>query len=372
MRIVHVTTFLQGGAGRIITALATAQRRAGHDVMVAGDAGGEPGYESYPEYLDALAHAGIPFHAVTSTFKRDLAVNVHAAAELRAATGPQPVDIAHAHAAVPSMIARLAFAGRRYVPVVQTMHGWGVKKSAEQAATDIALLGLADVVVTPSHAALNTLVGLGLKGVPTHVIPYGIASAAPEGEVDIDDLTLLDRLHREQRHIALCIGTIGERKNQALLIRALAQPGCGDIDAVLIGEGDATSLLRLADEFGVASRVHVLGYRRDASRYLARADVFVLPSRNEGLPIAVLEAMRAEVPVVGSAIPEIAEAVRDGATGFLFAPERADALAAALSRAAQPPDIEALRRRLREEFDTRFVQERMIEAYEQLYAGLLR
>ncbi len=71
MRILHVTTFLQGGAGRIIAALAIAQRRQGHDVTVVADDGGADGYGSYPEYLAALTAAGVPVVAVRSTFTRD-------------------------------------------------------------------------------------------------------------------------------------------------------------------------------------------------------------------------------------------------------------------------------------------------------------
>lgn len=61
MRILHATTFLQGGAGRVIASLAVAQRRSGHDVRVVADAGGESGYEHYVEYIDALAAAARAF-----------------------------------------------------------------------------------------------------------------------------------------------------------------------------------------------------------------------------------------------------------------------------------------------------------------------
>jgi L-malate glycosyltransferase len=368
MRILHVTTFFQGGAGRIIAALAGAQRRAGHDVIVAGDASAERGYESYPEYLDQLAQAGIPFHALTSTFKRDVALNVQAAVQLRQTIASQSIDIAHAHAAIPSLVARLALAGPRYVPVVQTMHGWGVRKTPEQAETDIALLGMSDRVVTPSEAARKTLTGLGLRGVRIHVIPYGIEPDPPAAEVDVEDRLLLTGLRDAGRRVAMCIGTIGERKNQSLLLRASAH--LSDVDVVLIGDGDASRLHQLADELGIAQRVHVLGYRTNASRYLAFADVMVLPSRNEGLPIAVLEAFRAGIPVVGSAIPEIAEAIEEGRTGFLFEPENPRALAASLDRAVRETDRDARQRRLRAEFDARYVSERMIAAYERLYLEL--
>ena len=296
MRILHVSTFLQGGAGRIIAALAVAQRRAGHDVTVVVDAGGQTGYESYPEYITQLVGAGVGFHAITSTFTRDVALNVRAVQELRSLVGPQVIDVAHTHAAIPTLVARLALSRRSYVPLAQTMHGWGIRKTPEQAATDSTLLGLADAVVTPSVAARETLRRLGLDETSVHVIPYGLEKAPSSSTPDASDAVLFAQLRAPGTSIALCIGTIGDRKNQALLVRALSS--LNGVAAVFIGDGDAEPLRTLAAELGVSAQVHILGYRTDASRYLTLADFLVLPSMNEGLPIAVLEAFRSGVPVV--------------------------------------------------------------------------
>jgi hypothetical protein len=103
MRILHLTTFLQGGAGRIIAALAVAQRRSGHDVTVVADDGGEDGYGSYPEYLAALAAAGVGYATLRSTFKRELPLAMQAAQQLRAIAGPSPPDIVHTHASIPTL-----------------------------------------------------------------------------------------------------------------------------------------------------------------------------------------------------------------------------------------------------------------------------
>jgi glycosyltransferase involved in cell wall biosynthesis len=367
MRILHVSTFLQGGAGRIIAALAIAQRRAGHDVVVVADSGQHAGYESYPEYITCLGEAGVRFHTVTSTFTRDVALNVRAVRELTELLGDRPVDIAHTHAAIPTLVARLALSARA-TPLLQTMHGWGIRKTAEQAATDITLLGLTDAVVTPSAAARDTMLALGLRGTPVHVVPYGLeempAGRAPDGT----DRELFERLRASGCPVVLCIGTIGERKNQALLVRALAS--LDGVAAVFIGDGDSAPLTALARELDVASRVHVLGYRADASRYLPLADALVLPSRNEGLPIVVLEALRAGVPVVGSAIPEIAEAVGDGQTGFLFAPDDVLDLAAALAGALAPEVRGGVRARARQLFESRYRADRMLAAYDEIYAQL--
>jgi len=367
MRILHVTTFLQGGAGRIIAALAVAQQRGGHDVMVVADAGGEPGYASYPEYVRQLADAGVAHHTVRSIFKRDVDLNVAAAHRLRALAAGRPIDVVHAHAAMPTLVARLALGGRSGVRLVQTMHGWGIHKTPAQAATDIALLEIADAVVTPSFAARQTLRGLGLDHPSMHVIPYGLEPASTATAVDPADAGLLACLRASGTPVALCIGTIGARKNQALLVSALAM--APEVAAVFIGDGDAEGLRAHAEAFGVAARVHVLGYRAEASRYLAAADVLVLPSRNEGLPIAVLEALRGGVPVVGSAIPEIAEAIDDGRTGFLFPQDDARALAAALGRGTDPRARPTMPGAARAAFATRFALARMTAAYERLYTG---
>jgi glycosyltransferase involved in cell wall biosynthesis len=366
MRILHVTTFLQGGAGRIIAALAIAQRRAGHDVTVVADSGGQTGYESYPEYVAQLDAAGVPFRTVTSTFKRDVALNVRAVQELQALLGTDAIDIVHTHAAIPTLVARLALARGGYVPLVQTMHGWGIRKSPEQAATDITLLGLADTVVTPSVAARETLRGLGLDTTGVQVIAYGLEDAAVSQGIDPEDSPLFERLRASASPIAVCIGTLGDRKNQALLVRAL--PSIDGVTAVFIGDGDAGPLRALAADLGVTDRVHVLGYRGDASRYLALADALVLPSKIEGLPIVVLEALRSGVPVVASAIPEIAEAVEDGRSGLLFDGADSKALAAALAQALRPDRRAALGSCARQVFDERYRHARMCTAYDALYA----
>ncbi len=365
MKILHVSTFLQGGAGRVIASLAAAQRRAGHDVTVVADAGGDTGYASYPEYEAQLADAGVRFHTLHSTFTRDLALNVQAARHLRELIGPRHVDVAHTHAAIPTLVAHIALGRHPGVRLLQTMHGWGIRKTPDQAAMDITLLGLVDAVVTPSTPARETLRTLGLADVPIHVIPYGLEREAGRRTIDVEDAALFARLRAGGSSIALCIGTLGERKQQALLVTALAS--LPDMAAVFIGDGDDAPLLTLAARLGLAPRVHVLGYRTDASRYLPLADVLVLPSQNEGLPIAVLEALRAGIPVVGSAIPEITEAVEDGRTGYLFPPGDAGALASAVVRGVERSTRQAMSERARAVFESRYRLERMVAAYEGLY-----
>jgi glycosyltransferase involved in cell wall biosynthesis len=80
----------------------------------------------------------------------------------------------------------------------------------------------------------------------------------------------------------------------------------------------------------LGDRVQLLGYRTDVRDLLAAADLFVLASAFEGLPVSIMEAMSAGLPVVATAVGGVPEAVEDGVTGLLVPPRDAAALADAL------------------------------------------
>jgi glycosyltransferase involved in cell wall biosynthesis len=115
------------------------------------------------------------------------------------------------------------------------------------------------------------------------------------------------------------------------------------------------------------SRVHVLGERHDVPDLLSAADAFCLVSGTEALPMAVIEAMSAGLPVVASAVGGIPDAVVDGETGLLVAPGDDAALVAALERIAREP---ALARTLgaagRERYERLFTANGMVAAYARL------
>ena len=366
MRILHVTTFLQGGAGRMITALAVAQKQAGHDVRLVADAGGELGYATYPEYTEALVAAGIDVILVNSTFKRDPDLNRRAADEVRRLATTWAPDIVHAHAATPAVVARLSgiCAGTPHTPLIQTMHGWGTSKTHAQVAQDLDALERADQVTMPSRSARDWLRSIGLRRREVRVIAYGLPDIDTHAVPDAADARIIQS---RRARVALCIGTICARKNQQLLVDLLATTLLRDAVGVFIGDGDEEMIRKRALARGVANRVIVLGRRPLASRYFGLADVLVLPSRNEGLPIAALEALRAGVPIVGSNIPEIAEAVGPDLSTFLSPPDDHVRFARAMRMAFDLADKSALAARLRARFARLYRHSRMVDDYEALY-----
>ncbi|MFW5469853.1 glycosyltransferase [Knoellia sp. CPCC 206435] len=98
-----------------------------------------------------------------------------------------------------------------------------------------------------------------------------------------------------------------------------------------VGQGPLEQQVRAQhDRLGLADRVQLLGYRSDVSELLGATDIFVLASSTEGLPVAIMEAMCAGVPVVATAVGGVPEAVEDGVTGRLVPSRNAPALARAL------------------------------------------
>ena len=106
---------------------------------------------------------------------------------------------------------------------------------------------------------------------------------------------------------------------------------------VAVGQGPLADEIRSRrDALGLGDRFVMLGYRDDAPRLMAAADLFVLASSHEGLPVAVMEAFALGVPVVATAVGGVAEAVTDGESGLLVAPGDPTALAEAILRATDP------------------------------------
>lgn len=192
------------------------------------------------------------------------------------------------------------------------------------------------------------------------VIPNAVAVAAPG-----DPRLLRTELGVPASiHLVLTVAALEHRKNTALLLRALPELPA-EVHVVVAGDGpEAESLRALASSLGVAPRVHWLGSRADVPDLLAGADAFALPSRQDSVPNALIEAMAAGLPVVATEgigadelgveriVPqEDPAALARAITGALAAPRAEAESAAALVRA-------------------RFGVERMVAEYERVLFGL--
>jgi len=378
LNVVMCATFLHGGAGKVVYDLSCSLLNRDHKVFVFASKTTYPGYEHYEKYLEDLRRQHVSVILCDSTFKRNIYQNINASIALRQLLFEEDIDIIHSHAAVPSMVAMIARSGlKRYVPILQTMHGWGENKTTEQQRMDVFLLNCVDHVVAVSEGDYMLLRSLGVQNTNMRVIYNGICERFDcEHEYDDPDWQKIASLRQSGVKILGCIGTIGKRKNQALLVHALKKisSSCGKIIAVFIGEGDIEMLRHVADELGVRDSVIFTGYKRESSRFLKFMDILVLPSVSEGLPLSLIEGMQRKVIRVGSNIPGVNEVIIDGETGFLFPSEDADSLARVLTHVLEMgnEDKKQIIDRAYADFEARFTLDKMISNYIQLYNEMLR
>jgi glycosyltransferase involved in cell wall biosynthesis len=175
------------------------------------------------------------------------------------------------------------------------------------------------------------------------------------------------------RPVLVCIARLAPPKDVGLLLRALARPDLSNWQLRVLGDGpEREALLALRDELGLQDRVALGGERSDIPAQLEAADAFVLPTRWEGLPYSILEAMASGLPVVASSVGGIPELVEHGVTGWLVEPGDVAALAdaiRALDGAAE--GARAIGNAGHERVRREFAVETMVASYDQLFQSLL-
>jgi glycosyltransferase involved in cell wall biosynthesis len=177
---------------------------------------------------------------------------------------------------------------------------------------------------------------------------------------------------------ALVVGSVGwltDIKGHEYLIAAVAKlkQDFPALHVVIVGSGDRhDDLLQQAESAGLRGAVHLLGHRDDVEACLAGMDLFVLPSLNEGMGRALIEAMAAGLPVIASRVGGIPAVISHERTGLLVPPRDADALAEALRRLLDRPEwAKQLGVAASHSVDSRYGSASMVHAIESIFAEAL-
>ncbi len=220
---------------------------------------------------------------------------------------------------------------------------------------------LAAHVAVSEHTARAVAADAGLPAGTMVVVPNGVPEPAG-GSIELG----------LRRPVVGSLGRLDPQKGFDVLVDALAQ--LPDVAAVVAGDGpEREALLRRARERSVDERFEILEWQQEIGPFLRSLDLFVLPSRFEGLPLALLEAMATRAAVVATDVGGMREAVVSGETGLLVPPDDAPALAAAIRRLLEDEQLrERLGARARDAWLARFTEQRMQESYAELLTGLVR
>lgn len=240
-------------------------------------------------------------------------------------------DIIHCHTPVGAALARLAAreARRKGTKIIYTAHGFHFYKGAPLLnwilfyPVERWLAHDTDVLITINQEDYKRaqsfkagkvvyVPGVGVDLKKFHISPIDKVKKREELGIPKDDFVLLS------------VGELTPRKNHQVVLRALGilkqQGKLENIQYIICGQGDKLAELReLAQTLNIAENVHFLGYRRDISEICNASDVFMFMSLQEGLPVALMEAMACGLPAVCTDIRGNTELVEDGVTGLIVA-----------------------------------------------------
>jgi glycosyltransferase involved in cell wall biosynthesis len=354
LRIVHVVSSLQGGGmEHFVLRLAESQRSRGHDAAVVAITGGP--------LLDIAAQKGVATTVLRGPTK---ARRVLDAAVYFARWRPHVVHCHNPTSLHYATIAKLAGRSR----LVFTDHAQ--TKGIVRVGSELEWC-MVDAYASVSAETARHAGEIGYRGAP-EVVHNGIdftPARRPRAEVRAE-LGLGDRV------VSVNVASFFPVKAQDVLVRAagvLKERGV-PVTVLCVGDGiERKNVEKLAADLGLGpDYVRFLGFRNDVADLLAASDFFVLPSRAEGFPISVLEAMSHRLPVVCTPVGGNPELVTDGVHGYLIPVDDSAALAAAMEKVALDP---ALRARLgaaghgRVRVDFSF--DRTTDRYEAIYRKVL-
>ena len=164
MKILHATTFLNGGAGRVLMDLAIQQKNKGHEVFVVANKSEYEGYFHYKEYLQEIKKNKIKVLLYDSLFIRDKRLNRNATREISIFfNNYKCFDVIHAHASIPAYVTRKALFQHKDLKVVQTMHGWGSNKTRLMEAQDVEIMNSLNQVVALTKSDKELLESKGIN-----------------------------------------------------------------------------------------------------------------------------------------------------------------------------------------------------------------
>jgi glycosyltransferase involved in cell wall biosynthesis len=246
------------------------------------------------------------------------------------------IDILHCHLGLAATIGRLAgwFAG---VPVIMTTeHGKHLWKSWPHLLLERMLVRFTDMRICVSRDIMD--LRIRREGTPREklvLIPNAVElsdfSRPGRGRAAV----MAEFGWHVEDPLVISIGRLVAEKNYTLLVESIliVQHDVPSVRCLVVGEGPRRESIeeRIAAH-GLGSNFSLAGYRRDISDLIAAADVFVLSSIREGLPVSLLEAMAAGKGIAATNVGGIPDAITDGVSGLLVSPDNPEALAGAIGR----------------------------------------
>ena len=294
---------------------------------------------------------------------------------LRGLIREKGIDLVHSHGYKSNFYA--LWATGRKLPLVATNHNWLKHhwRLVVYSLIDKRLIRFFDRIIAVSELIRNEMVEAGVPDEKITVIDNGVD--VEEIARQVRSASQNEMFHEsDATKIVGAIGSLKEEKGFRFLIEAAINvvPNEGKVKFLIVGDGPLREELeRLAASRGAEGNIVFTGYRNDVYKLLGTFDIFVLPSVKEGLPMVLLEAMAAGIPVVATRVGAVHRVLTDGVNGLLISPGEAGALRKAIETLLTNPSFSAsIAARGYETVREHFSSEAMFSKYHATYLDALK
>jgi glycosyltransferase involved in cell wall biosynthesis len=304
-----------------------------------GSASGGEDYKITVVQLKHLVRNISPIHDFLAIFEL---------AKLYRTFKPNIIHLNSSKAGIIGSLARLCLLiPKSHFSIIYTAHGWvfdeplGTFRHWLYRGLEKITAYLKDGVIVLSERDFDRGVRLGIAKIKLHIVRHGIKTNTPVAHESLTKYIPHLTAGVDGKQIFGIIANLYATKGIDVLIKAVHKGGerLKDTLFVIFGEGDERAALeKLIKDCGLERKIFLVGSVDNASQLLPSFDAFVLPSRKEGLPYVLLEAMQARVPIIATRVGGIPELIEDKKSGLLVKPDNVEELSEALVFAVEHPE----------------------------------
>jgi glycosyltransferase involved in cell wall biosynthesis len=325
------------------------------------------------ERLDSLNIVKHHFDIQRSPFSMK---NIGAFKQLKKLMKEENFDAIHCHSPMGGVLARLVAKLLGITPIIYTAHGFHFYKGASfinwivYFPVEKFLARFTDHLITINKEDLNK--ANDFKAGNVHFVPgIGVDTNKFEDVIDKREEKRAELEISEDTVVLLSIGEMIKRKNHETALRSLAKLKNQNYVYLICGRGELKSYLQeLTLSLGIQEKVRFLGFRNDIKEICIASDVFIFPSFQEGLPVAVMEAMSAGLPIIASEIRGNTDLIENGVGGYLLHPRDIDGFALSIEKVVRDKSVRKAmgnkNKTVVKKYDKSIVKSKMREIYGRL------